>query len=101
MKLLCNAVDIFAEEMKNTLKENGHKSGWDEMEINSIVQRIHEEVAELQEYLTLYNHPQGNSDEVRDMRLGQMHREAIDIANFCMFLCHNYPIDDKYEEVII
>ncbi len=81
----------FALEMERVLKDNDDKDGWDDMEVNSIIKRIHEEVAELQEYLTLYNHPQDDRNKVREMQLEQMYHEAIDITNFCMFLCHNYP----------
>jgi len=98
-KLVRPELASFACEMEDVLITNDHKEGWDNMEVNLIVQRIHGEIAELQEYLTLYNHIQGDSEniqgdneKVRNMRLEQMHAEALDIANYCMFLCHNYPI---------
>ena len=48
--------------MERVLAANDNKTGWDNMGVNSIVIRTHEEVAELQENLTLYNHPQGDID---------------------------------------
>jgi len=97
-KLVRPAIAVFALEMERIMADNDDKDGWDEMEVNSIVKRIHEEVFELQEYLTLYNHPQDDTCKVREIRLEQIHNEAIDIANFCMFLCHNYPIKKEPKE---
>ncbi len=49
------------------LKENEHKQGWDDMNIDYAVDRIVEEVEEL----------------IRERDVQCIRREAADIANFC------------------
>ncbi len=81
----------FAIEMESVLRENDHKSGWDEMGLHRLFDRIKQEFEELQrEYIFACDSYPRDARRIQNMR-----REAIDIANFCMFLCHNYPKTDE------
>jgi hypothetical protein len=80
----------FAIEMEKVLRENDYKKGWDKLTIDDLFFRIKDEYEELEQAYDLYANPLIGIDEVRD-EMHNMRREAIDIANFCMFLCHNYP----------
>lgn len=81
---------VFATEMETVLRENDHKSGWKDMSIDDIFYRIKDEFEELDEAHAMYSHPL-ISDGERLSAIQDMRKEAIDMANFCMFLCHNYP----------
>lgn len=92
-KIIRPEVASFAIEMEATLRENDHKSGWDELGMRRLHFRIKQEFeefeAEYADYTALCGHCKDKSvflDKIQNMR-----KEAIDIANFCMFLCHNYP----------
>ena len=76
----------FASEMEMVLRENDHKTGWDGMSIHQLFSRIKDEFEELQREYILHTCALGCGDRTERLR-----GEAIDIANFCMFLCHNYP----------
>jgi len=78
----------FAVEMETILRENDHKSGWDKMTIDNLFFRIKDEFEELEEAYDLYANPLTGDAETRD-ETQNMKKEAIDLANFCMFLCHN------------
>ena len=80
----------FVIEMEEVLRENDNKSGWKDMSINDIFFRIKDEFEELDEAHAMYSHPL-ISDGERRSAIQDMRAEAIDIVNFCMFLCHNYP----------
>lgn len=75
----------FAIEMENVLRENDRKSGWDEMGIDNLYLAVRRKVDKFNKLYMNYN-DNAHYKIVQDMR-----KEAIDIANFCMFLCHNYP----------
>ena len=73
----------FAIEMETVLQENDHKSGWDTMSVHQLFSRIKDEFEELQREYTL----QTNAlDGVN--RRDRLRKEAIDVANFCMFLSY-------------
>ena len=74
----------FAEEMERVLRNNDHKSGWDSMSIHSLFERIKGEFEELQREYILMNNATDSGG-----RIHRMGHEAIDIANFCMFLHYN------------
>lgn len=97
----------FAIEMETVLRENDHKSGWDELDIGDLFYHISCEYRELKAVYDEYHVGHLDSSgfvlgtgEERHIRylkyIQRMREEALDIANFCMFLCHNYP---KMEEV--
>ena len=93
----------FAIEMETVLRENDHKSGWDELELLDLFYHIQLEFHEMKEvYDGYYSEDRTDSDgallgtkqerHITYLVYAQrMREEAIDIANFCMFLCHNYP----------
>lgn len=66
----------FAEAMELRLRENDHKSGWDEMGVNSAIRRCYDELRELDHAALI-----GSSFD-------QMH-EAEDLANFAFFAWWN------------
>ena len=98
----------FAIEMETVLRENDHKSGWDEMELLDLFYHIRLEFNEMKEvYDGYYSEDRTDSNGVvlgtkQEQHIAyliyaqRMREEAIDIANFCMFLCNNYP---NYQEV--
>jgi len=73
----------FAMEMEDVLQENDHKTGWDEMSIHQLFSRIKNEFEELQREYILYTKPIDGVD-----RKDRLRKEAIDVANFCMFLSY-------------
>ena len=73
----------FAVDMETILRNNDHKTGWDNLSIHQLFDRIKGEFEELQrEYILQTNVPDGKD------RTQRLQDEAIDIANYCMFLCH-------------
>jgi len=91
----------FAVEMGMVLRENDHKCGWDEMSVHQLFHRIKDEFEELNEACQIYIHQRTCriSDIEKISTINNIRKEAIDVANFCMFLCHNYPNaeEDKNE----
>jgi hypothetical protein len=93
----------FAIEMETVLRENDHKTGWDGMDVGDLFYRIKLEFNEMKEvydehHSNIYTDSDGfviGTEQERYKRylayVQRMREEAIDIANFCMFLCHNYP----------
>ena len=74
----------FAEEMERVLRNNDYKSGWDSISIHELFERVKDEFEELQrDYIKMNNAIDGAE------LIQRMGHEAIDIANFCMFL-HNH-----------
>ena len=79
----------FAIEMETVLRKNDHKTGWRGMEHDTLLRRIRDEFEELRDAQShISSHECDRSDPAY---IQFMRKEAIDIANFCMFLCHNYP----------
>ena len=73
----------FASEMCSVLDsdKNRYKGGWEDMSNEEILKRIDNEVAELKQVC---------SCRVRDDRhRRRLIREAVDVANFCMFIADN------------
>lgn len=79
----------FVIEMEEVLRENEHKSGWDIMEYDALFYRIQDEFEELKR--AYHDAEDPLQDSHKDEAIQHMRKEAIDIVNFCMFLCHNYP----------
>ena len=75
MSKLNKAVDSFVLEMKDKLKMNSHKSGWDSCPRTFFLYRLKQEVKELQESLI-----NGNPGEIIS--------ECADVANFAMMLAN-------------
>ena len=70
----------FGLQMQNNLELNRHKSGWEQMSNYEILNRIKDEVKELQEAIK-------KGDKVNIIH------EAADVANFCSFIAHNNQSD--------
>ncbi len=79
------AVDQMAIHMKQVLGRNRHKGGWDAMHAGEILRRIFEEVREL-------DHAVADWDEYLDKNnttaKQAIIKEAVDVANFCMFMVY-------------
>lgn len=83
----------FAKKMEAALKEFDYKAGWEDMTYHVLLDKIKERVDELQEEHTLIMRCPHKT--IRRMRETNKHTEnmtriAIHLANFCMFLNHNY-----------
>lgn len=79
----------FAIEMDTVLRKND-QSGWDGMDYINIFFRLRGEFNELKQTFDDCIDPQ-TEPKLEESIIQDMRKEAIDIANFCMFLCHNYP----------
>jgi hypothetical protein len=92
----------FVIEMEGVLrKHDNHKSGWESLDVGDVFYHIQLEFNELK---TVYDERHSDcigtdgfltgTEEEQHIRfleyVQRMREEAIDIANFCMFLCHNY-----------
>lgn len=83
----------FMQKMDAALKEFDYKSGWEDMTYHVLLDKIKEKVNELQEEHTLITRCPHKA--IRRMRGTNKHTEnmsriAIHLANYCMFLNHNY-----------
>ncbi len=68
-------VDWFAQQMERVLRQNDHKGGWDEMFFNDLIDRLHEEVSEL---------------ENCGCKPRRVIKEAADVANFAMMIADQH-----------
>lgn len=73
------AVERFALGMERKLRQNDYKGGWKQMSVDEMLERLDEEVEELKKAL----HPMRKENPQR------VFKEAVDIANFCMFIADN------------
>ena len=71
-------VQAFAQLMEQVLRENDWKGGWQGMTADEILERVREEVEELEDAVA----NGGFKDDL-------INKEAADIANFVMFLVDN------------
>lgn len=69
-------VEEFANVMEDVLKENDHKGGWDNMDIEALLFRLKEEVVELEDEL----------QNAWGFDTAAIRSEAADVANFAMFI---------------
>lgn len=65
----------FAQEMEGQLQENDHKDGWEERSAKWLLNRLKQEVGELERAIE-------NKKNVVD--------EAADVANFAMMIADNF-----------
>ena len=72
------AISRFAVSMRDQMRANAHKGGWEHMEPDACYRRAMQEMVELGE--VLHRDPTGLKDRVRIIR------EAADVANFLMML---------------
>lgn len=71
-------VGWFARRMLEKLRENDHKRGWDDIDLDYALMRLREEVEELAPLVGGWDHDQGQARE--------MIREAADVGNFALFI---------------
>lgn len=86
------SVQRFAEEMEKVLRENDHKSGWDELTNDHLLDRMMDEYQEL--HAEMYHRAFGREPDYPN--LGLACHEAIDLANFAMMFFDNNR--DHYEK---
>lgn len=67
---------VFAKAMEKVLRENDHKPGWKHDHPRLLIDRIWDEIRELE--------PAVDRWEKRQAPLEEVQKELIDIANFCM-----------------
>lgn len=68
-------VKWFAEQMEEVLKQNDHKGGWQDMCVGECFDRLIMEMRELKDAI---------------LNGGAVTKEAVDVANFAMFIADNY-----------
>lgn len=73
------AVERFALGMERKLRQNDYKGGWKQMSVDEMLERLDEEVEELKKAL----HPMRKENPQR------VFKEAVDVANFCLFIADN------------
>lgn len=77
----------FAERMENKLKENDHKGGWGDCDLQYLYTRLGEETKELLNELQAFVYGENNHDKVIS--------EAADIANFAMMIADRVKQFDR------
>lgn len=68
-------VQWFAEQMELVLRQHDHKGGWQAMTARDLFLHVEHEKMELVEAITV---------------AGDVTREAVDLANFCMMIADNW-----------
>lgn len=84
-------VVAFAQAMERKLRANDHKGGWEDEDPEWLMDRLKEEVAELDRAITTRD---GGPLSGRAMK--RVIREASDVANFAMMLaqvCGGMPVE--------
>lgn len=72
------SVTFFAKEMDRKLQENSQKGGWEDCDESYLIERLRQEVDELEEAI--------NEKEVHEIK-----SECADVANFAMMIWDNLP----------
>ena len=80
-KIMRPAVLNMAKQMEIVLTINDNKRGWKDCSINYLVERLHDEVKELDGAFDIYLE---DATAARKLK-----REAIDVANFAMMIVDN------------
>jgi len=84
----CRPVVIwFAEWMEVKLEENDHKGGWDDMGFPELIERMKDEIQELESVID-----KNIDDPV--IRARAVLRECADIANFAMMIADNVKLQE-------
>ena len=76
-------VPYFAADMQEQLDKNSHKTGWWRMSPGQCLRRAKQEMAELTRAL--------KKNKSKEDVVG----ECADVANFVMFIAHNYKQENK------
>ena len=77
----------FAELMEVVLRDNDYKGGWSAMTPEEIVNRMFDELRELDRAVFETNWNQSGGIHLPDWKVRQIRKEAADVANFAMMLC--------------
>lgn len=86
------AVESFATHMEAKLRENDHKGGWEDDELDSLANRAVEELQELQRAIAAFEDIRySHSATAEDLKVAarEVLREAADVANFAMMIADN------------
>ena len=99
-------VKEFAKLMEEKLQKNDHKEHWSKSNYAYLIQRLHQEVEELDEALQGFiigqTMPRDLSGSNSIKQYGEVVDECIDVANFAMMISDNLhnlqdnPEDYKY-----
>ena len=77
------AILKFAIEMERVLKENDHKTGWEDCDFGYLLERLREEVEELYE---CFDYSAGSRLLTQKEFII---KECVDVANYCMMIADN------------
>lgn len=86
-------VEWFKEEMAAKFEENSHKRGWDDMDPFYGLQRIKQEVDELETELEEIHYQEDSAtyDEEEYANTAEaIIQEAADVANFALMIAYRY-----------
>lgn len=75
------SVQIFALEMERILKQNDHRGGWQDCDIQYLRARLVEEMGEYFAWAS-----RGSPSSLSEAEHKQSKKELVDIANFAMML---------------
>lgn len=83
-----STLELFTLGMEFRLRQNDHKGGWEDMTPQEIIQRMKEELAELEDAVNqLRDHPRSMGSDQRIAH--DICWESFDVANVAYFLWHN------------
>jgi NTP pyrophosphatase (non-canonical NTP hydrolase) len=86
-------IKSFSENMERKLKENDYKERWSKSNYSYLIQRLHEEVDELDEALSSFvigqAMPRDLSGSYSIEQYGEVVEECADVANFAMMIADN------------
>ena len=80
-----DSVQWFATKMESVLRDNDHKTGWSDMELIWLFERMGDEWAELEVFLQ-------DSDGFKSDCRKDIINQCADIANFAMMIADNVAI---------
>lgn len=78
-------VAAFAQLMEAKLRENDHKGDWEHEHPDDLMNRVHDEVEELQVAIHLWGCSLGTGTLPAAKVVG---KEAADVANFALMIAH-------------
>lgn len=86
-------IKSFSEDMEKKLKDNDHKGHWSKSSYAYLIQRLREEVDELDEELSSFvigqAMPRDLSGSYSIEQYGEVVEECADVANFAMMIADN------------
>ena len=88
------AVRRFGPEKERVLRKNDYKGGWKGMRHPEIIQRLHQELHELEREIIIWQHLHRDSDRLPEKLIA----EAVDVGNFTMMILDNHSRTNKETE---